>query len=72
MLAEEGVRVDRGTPGEVERRGIGWSADTQTAVTTLLVMGTGVAIKTAVARFRKRFPKAKVEVDGPDDGGFLD
>ena len=75
MLGEAGVRVDRMPDGEVERRGVGWSADLQSAMSQIVATGGAVAIAAAVGRFRARFPKAKVELlDGeqPDDGGFLD
>ena len=39
----------------------------------LVAIGAPTAIKAAVTKFRKRFPRATVEVqaEAPDDGGFL-
>jgi hypothetical protein len=74
MLKAEGVHVVEGhAPPEVERRGIDFSTDVQQVIVTLVAMGAPVAIKAAVTKFRKRFPRAKVEVEAeaPDDGGFL-
>ena len=77
MLRGESVQVARTSPDVIERRdggGIGWSADTQNLVTTLVATGSGAAITAAVAAIRKRLPKAEVKVDdqdAPDDGGFL-
>jgi hypothetical protein len=75
MLSEEGVRVVEGdAPPEVERRGIDYSTDVQQVVVALVAIGAPTAIKAAVTKFRKRFPRATVEVqaEAPDDGGFLD
>ena len=75
MLNDEGVRVvEDDAPREVERRGIDFSTDIQQAVVTLVVMGVPVAMRRAVAKYRKRFPRAKVEIqdESPDDGGLLD
>jgi hypothetical protein len=73
MMREQGVLVTSRSAGTEERGGIAWSADAQMAVTALVVNGAPVAIKAALATFRKRFPKAMIEIedDGPDDGGFL-
>jgi hypothetical protein len=40
----------------------------------LVAIGAPTGIKAAVTKFRKRFPRATVEVqaEAPDDGGFLD
>ena len=65
MLEEEGAQVDWDPPQE--RRGIDYSTDIQQAIVTLTVMGTPAAIKVAVDRFRKRFPKATTEIDDDDE-----
>jgi hypothetical protein len=75
MLNEEDVRVvDWDAPREVERRGIDFSTDAQQVVVTLVAMGAPAAIKAAVEKFHKRFPRANVEIQGEatDDGGFPD
>jgi hypothetical protein len=74
MLMEEGVRVES-PPREPDAWDIGYSADIQATVSAIVATGSVAAISTAVSRFRKRFPTAKVEVEGddagPDDGGFM-
>ena len=60
MLEEEGVQVD--WDRRQEQRGIDYSTDIQQAIVTLTVMGAPAAIKVAVDRFRKRFPKATAEI----------
>lgn len=72
MLEQEGVTV-QWTPPQ-ERRGLG--ADINEVVVSLVSSGTLLAITAGVRKFRERFPRHKIEVDGeearPDDGGFLD
>lgn len=72
MLREQGVHVDWTPPRE--QRDLAGMAE-EVAV-NLVSTGTLVAIGAAVKRFRQRFPKIKLKVegedDGPDDGGFLD
>lgn len=71
MMREQGVRVVSRSSAKEERD---WESamGAAAAITTLVVEGGRPAIRAALALFRKRFPKAKVEVDGePDDGGFL-
>ena len=71
MMREEGVRVVSRSRAKEERD---WESamGAAAAITTLVVEGGRPAIRAALALFRKRFPKAKVEVDGEsDDGGFL-
>jgi hypothetical protein len=77
MLEQEGVQVDWTPPTERRsaRDALGWltvSDDINAVLVSLVCNGTKPAIKAGVDKFRKRFPRAKVEVeDGPDDGGFF-
>jgi len=72
MMREHGVRVVSRFSAKEER---GWESavEAAAAITTLMVEGGRPAIKAAMALFRKRFPKAKVEAED-DDGtpiGYL-
>jgi len=87
MLRQEGVRAERRLGEEdIERRGVDWSTDVQVTLSAIVATGSTAAIGVALGRFKKRFPKASVEVaEGdqakdaevewkpaePDDGGFL-
>lgn len=61
MLAEEGVEVTGGSAG-TEERGAGEFAEQ--VATNLVADGAIAAVMLAVKRFKKRVPKAKVEIDG--------
>ena len=60
MLGEAGVRVDRMPDGEVERRGVGWSADLQSAMSQIVATGGAVAIAAAAGRLKRGFSAASI------------
>jgi hypothetical protein len=67
MLREEGVQVEY-TPPE-ERRDLAGAA--QGVIVSLVSMGTGVAIKAGIDKFRKRMPRAKIKIE-TEDGHLID
>ena len=63
MLRQEGVRVEYEAPEE--KRDLASIAEA--VFVTLAAEGARESIKFAVAKFRKHFPRAEVEIEGDED-----
>jgi hypothetical protein len=65
MLEEDGVQVRRWQPPE-ERSDVRGMAEG--VVVNLVAVGVLTGIKAAVQKFRGQFGRAKVDIEGEDDG----
>jgi hypothetical protein len=65
MLEEEDVTVVRRGQRPIEHRDLGTMVEA--VIATLEATGTIEGIKAGVAKFRERFPRGGLEIEGEDD-----